>query len=266
MFGPGSEIRIIGHRGAASVAPENTVESIERGVLGGADAIEVDVHVTACGTLVTIHDDTLDRTTNGTGEVEVNDLPALRRLDAGYGFTPDFGRSYPFRDQGIRIATLDEAVEAADGLPMVIEVKTAGAGLALADWLRQRHDRDRFLVGGFEAAAVAPAAEVATWQCAHEKDLKTLILLGKIGIRRPARPEITAFMVPIREKGLRVVTGRFVQQAHDLGVGVYVWTVNRPDEMRTILDLGVDGLISDVPARVRRILAERSVASGAHCS
>jgi glycerophosphoryl diester phosphodiesterase len=264
VFGPGSEIRVIGHRGAAAVAPENTVESIEHGVAGGAHAIEVDIHVTTCGTLVAIHDSTLDRTTDGTGAVEVNDLATLRRLDAGYEYTPDFGRSFPFRGKGIRIATLDEAAEAAGNLPMVIEVKTPSAGRALADWLTGRPDRARFLVGGFDQVAVAPAAAVASWQCAHKTDLKPVVLLGKVGIRRRIRPEITAFMVPIREKGVRVVTRRFVQRAHDLGVGVYAWTVNRPDEMRTMFDLGVDGLISDVPARVRRILAERSVASGAH--
>lgn len=264
MFGPGSEIRIIGHRGAAAVAPENTVESIEHGIAGGADAIEVDVHVTTCGTLVTIHDGTLERTTNGTGAVEANDLSALRRLDAGHGYTPDLGRSFPFRGTGVRIATLDEAAETAGDLPMVIEVKSAGAGRALADWLRLRQDRDRFLVGGFDPSDVAPAAEVARWQCAHEKDLKLFALLGKLGIRSGVRPEITAFMVPVREKGLRVVTRRFVQHAHEQGIGVYVWTVNRPGEMRSLLDLGVDGLISDVPARVRRILSERSVAHGAY--
>jgi len=260
MFGPGSEIRVIGHRGAAAVAPENTVESIEHAVAGGTDAIEVDVHIATCGTLVAVHDDTLERTTDGAGRVEAHDLVSLRQLDAGYEFTPDFGRSYPFRGQGIRIPTLDEAAEAAGSLPMIIEVKTVGAGRALAGWLGLRSDADRFLVGGFDRAAVAPAAEVATWQCANTSDLRPVVLLGKLGIRRTVRPEITAFMVPVREKGLRVVTRRFVRQAHDLGVGVYVWTVNRPDEMRSLLDLGVDGLISDAPARVRRILAERSAA------
>jgi len=262
MFGPGSDIRVVGHRGAAAVAPENTVEAIEHGVAGGADAIEVDVHVTTCGTLVAIHDDTLDRTTDGVGLVEDRDLSTLRGLDAGYNYTADFGRSFPFRGRGIRIPTLGEAAEAAASLPMIVEVKTAGAGTALAEWLAGRADRERFLVGGFERAHVAPAARVAAWQCASTSDLRPMVLLGKLGVRRPMRPEITALMVPVRKKGLRVVTRRFVDHAHDLGVGVYVWTINRPDEMRALLDLGVDGLISDVPARARRILSER-MASGA---
>ncbi len=74
MFGPNSGIRVIGHRGAAGAAPENTIEGIEHGIASGADAIEVDVHVATCGTLVTIHDDTLERTTDGSGPVEQLDL------------------------------------------------------------------------------------------------------------------------------------------------------------------------------------------------
>ena len=262
MFGPNSGIRVIGHRGAAGVAPENTIESIQHGLAGGADAIEVDVHVATCGTLVTIHDDTLDRTTNGSGPVEQLDLTQLRALDAGFLFTPDHGLSYPDRGTGVRIPTLDAAVEAAGNLPMIIEVKSPGAGRALATWLNGRDDRDRFLVGGFDHAAVAPAAAAARWQCATRKDLKPFVLLGKIGVPQKVRPEITAFMGPVRKGALRIVTKRFVHRAHALGIGVYVWTVNRPAEMRALFDLGVDGLISDVPARVRRVNAERSAPGG----
>jgi len=261
MFGPNSSIQVIGHRGAAGVAPENTIDSIEHGIAGGAQAIEVDVHVSTCGTLVTIHDDTLDRTTDGVGPVEQLDLQQLQALDAGFRFSPDHGLSQPFRGSGFKIPTLDAAVEAAGKLPMIIEVKSPGAGRALAKWLAGRNDVDRFLVGGFDHFAVAPAAAVARWQCATERDLKPFVLLGKLGLSPKVRPEINAFMVPVRKGALRIVTKRFVTRAHSLGIGVYVWTINRPDEMRSLLELGIDGLISDVPARVRRIHEERS-ASG----
>lgn len=267
MFAAGSRIRIIGHRGAAGVAPENTVAAVEHGIQAGSDAVEVDVHVTTDGQLVTIHDDTVDRTTDGTGPVEAMSLARLRGLDAGHRFTPDLGRTFPFRDRGIRIPTLDEMVEAAGGLPMIIEVKSREAGRALGEWLRARRsggpdDLERFIVGGFDRAAVAPAAAEADWQCATRRDLVPFVLLGKLGIRPPLRREIDAAMLPIRKGPLRLVTRRFVHQAHARELGVFVWTVNRPDVMRRLLDLGVDGLISDVPARVRRVLAERAAAGG----
>lgn len=257
MFGPGSSIRNIGHRGAAGVAPENTLESIERGVAAGADAIEVDVHVSAEGTLILMHDDAVDRTTNGTGAVEEMPLSDLRRLDAGYRFSAEGGRTFPFRDAGIRVPTLDEAAEACGDLPMVVEVKSPRSGQALGDWLQLRRDRDRFLVGGFERADVEAAAAHAAWRCASRADLTPFVLAARLGLPwQPAR-DISAFMLPIRKGPLRLVTRRFVDRAHAAGVGVYVWTVNRAGVMRSLLDLGVDGLISDVPARTRRILDER---------
>ena len=262
MFHAGSDIQVIGHRGAAGVAPENTVVSIERAVLGGAHAIETDVHVSADGRLVTIHDDTVDRTTDGTGRVGDMALEDIRRLDAGYAFTPDRGRSFPYRGTGIRVPTLDEAVAAAGQLPMIVEVKSCAAGEALGTWLRQRReaagDASRFIVGGFERDMVAPAAAAADWRCATRADLIPFILLGRIGIGGPLPPHVDAIMLPIRKGPLRLVTRGFVRRAHERGVGVFVWTVNRPTVMRELFDIGVDGLISDVPARVGRIVAERT--------
>ena len=267
MFGAGSELQVIGHRGAAGVAPENTVESIRRGVRSGAQAIEIDVHLTSDGRLVAIHDETVDRTTDGTGPVEGMTLEQLRQLDAGYRFTPDHGRTFPYRGEGLRVPTLDEAAEAAAGLPMVVEVKSPAAGEALGSWLTSRRadssrddapaDHERFIVGGFDRDAVAPAAAQAAWRCATRADLIPFILLGKIGLGGPLRSDLDAVMLPIRKGPLRLITRRFVRRAHDRGLGVFVWTVNRPAVMRQLFDLGVDGLISDVPARVRRIVDER---------
>jgi glycerophosphoryl diester phosphodiesterase len=262
MFGAGSGIRVIGHRGAGGVAPENTIAGIERAVRAGCHAIEIDVHASADERLVVIHDPTVDRTTGGTGGVEEKTLEELRRLDAGYRFTPDLGRSFPFRGRGVGIPTLDEAVAAARDLPLVIEVKSARAGVLLADWLRERRagkgDAGRFIVGGFERRIVEPAAVAADWRCATRADLVPFVLLGKLGLRGPIPEEVDAIMIPIRKGPLRLATRGFVRRAHARGLGVFVWTVDRPSVMRRLFDLEVDGLISNVPARVRRILAERA--------
>lgn len=260
MFRAGSDTQVIGHRGAAGVAPENTVVSIERAFQGGAQAIEIDVHVSADGRLVTMHDDTVDRTTDGTGRVESMTLEEILQLDAGHHFTPDRGRSFPYRGAGVRVPTLDEAVAAAAGLPMIIEVKSRVAGEALGAWLRARRaepgDADRFIVAGFEREILAPAADAADWRSATRADLIPFLLLGKLGIRGPLPQHVDAIMVPIRKGPLRLVTRGFVRRAHERGVGVFVWTVNRPSVMRELFDLGVDGLVSDVPARLDRIVAE----------
>ena len=257
MFGISEETLVIGHRGGAGAAPENTLESIRHGVEAGADAIEFDIHGTADGHLVLFHDDTLERTTDGAGVVEEMTLEELRRLDAGHGFTPDFGRTHPFRGRGVRIPTLDEAVEACGELPIVCEIKTAKAGRLLAEWLPGNPARERMIVGGFDLEQVRPAAAVARWRCASRRDLTPVVLLGKLGIPAKLPADVSAAMVPVRKGAVRVVTPGFVRRCHATGAGVHVWTVNRPDEMRALLALGVDGLISDYPAIARRIVEER---------
>jgi glycerophosphoryl diester phosphodiesterase len=265
-FAPGGAIRVIGHRGAAGCAPENTLPAIHHAVEVGADAIELDLHATRDGRLVLLHDDVVDRVSDGSGPVEEMTLDEARSVDAGYAFTPDRGRTYPFRGQGVRFPTLEEALAAAGSLPVVAEVKTGRAAEALDRFLAGAPaESDRVLVGGFTRAAVDVAAGRARWRCAAEEDLRAYVILGKLGLGRlPAGrpPEVDAVMVPERHGPLRIVTRRFVRRTRRHGIGVFVWTVNEPGDMRRLLDRGVDGLISDFPGRVRRIVDERdSVAS-----
>lgn len=257
MFSATDSTLVIGHRGGAGAAPENTVVAIRHGIAAGADAIEFDIHATLDDRIVVIHDDTLERTTDGTGIVEEMTLDELRRFDAGYSFTPNLGHSFPFRGTGVQIPTIDEAVEACEGRPIICEIKTPRAGQALAAWLPGKPVRERMIVGGFDIGDVRPAASVARWRCASRRDLTPFVLLGKLGFPARLAPDVTAAMVPVRKGLVRVVTRGFVRRCHEAGAGVHVWTVNRPDEMRQLLGLGVDGLISDFPAIARRIVEER---------
>lgn len=257
LFGPGSPIRVIGHRGAAAVAPENTLPSFRHASDVGADAVELDLHCSRDGHLVVIHDDTLQRTTNGKGDVEIRTLEELRALDAGFRFTPDGGRSYPYRDRGVRIPTLPEVLAEIGDLLVVAEVKSRRAGKAMGEWLRDSPERDRILVGGFEREDVEPAGRHARWRCAYQDELRWYVLLGKIGLGRRFAPDVDAAMVPERRRLIRIVSRRFVRRAHADGLGVFVWTVNRPEDMRRLLAWGVDGLVSDAPGRARRVVDER---------
>ena len=257
LFAPGSRLRVIGHRGAAAVAPENTLPSFEHAVRVGADAVELDLHRSADGHLVVIHDPTLPRTTDGTGPVETRTLEELRTFDAGYHFTTDRGRTFPFRGRGVRIPTLEEVLEVLGDRPVVAEIKSEAAGHALGEWLRRSEERDRILVGGFERAEVELAGRHARWRSAYQDELRPYVLLGKVGLGRAFAPTgCAAAMVPERHGAIRIVTPRFVRRARADGLGVFVWTVNAPADVRRLLAWGVDGLVSDVPGRVRRILDE----------
>lgn len=260
LFGPGSPLHVIGHRGAAGVAPENTLPSFHRAVEVGVDAVELDLHTVRTGELVVIHDATVDRTTNGTGPVESMSLEALKALEAGHGFTPDGGESFPFRGGGLEVPTLDEVLAEIPDLPVIAEIKSARAGVALGNWLVESSEADRILVGGFRRAEVEPAGRRARWRCAYTEELRAYVLLGKLGLAGFATPDVDAAMVPERRRALRVVTPRFVRQAHADGLGVFVWTVNRPDDARRLFEWGVDGLVSDYPAVIRRIACERRAA------
>jgi glycerophosphoryl diester phosphodiesterase len=262
VFGPGSTIRVIGHRGAAAVAPENTLPGFRHAREVGAHGVELDLQCSRDGRLVVIHDPTVDRTTDGTGRVEELDLEALQELDAGHAFSPDHGRSHPYRGQGVRIPTLDEVLEAVGDLAVVAEVKSRRAGEAMGRWLRSGGEerRERILVGGFEREFVDPARRHARWSCAYQTELLPYVLLGKIGLGRRFAPGADAAMVPERHRSIRVVSRGFVRRCHRDGLGVFVWTVNRTEDARRLFDWNVDGIVSDAPGRILRVLHERRAA------
>src|ERR671915_463263 len=123
---------VIGHRGASAEAPENTLPSFLRAIEQGVDAIELDVHVTADDIPVVMHDPTVMRTTSGEGAIATTSLRRLRELDAGARFTPDRGATYPYRDTGVRVPTVEEVLDAIPSeMPMLIEVKAIHAQWAL---------------------------------------------------------------------------------------------------------------------------------------
>ncbi len=260
VFGPGSPLRVIGHRGASLVAPENTLPGFQHAVDVGADAVELDIHSTRDGEIVVIHDPTLERTTSGEGEIATQTLREIKKVDAGYWFTPDRGRTYPFRGQGCTIPTLQEVLDVTSPLPVIVEIKSPLVGPILARWLQKSPDRDRILVGGFNREETEEACAVARWRCAYQTELRSYVLLGKVGLGGLVPPRGSAAMVPERHGVIRIVTPRFVRRAHRDGLGVFVWTVNEARDMRRLWDWGVDGLLSDAPARARRILDERIAA------
>src|SRR6185437_92141 len=126
LLDPAAQL-VIAHRGNSAFFPENTLEAFERAVALGADALELDVRLSSDGRAVVIHDPTLERTTNGTGAVGAQALAGLQRLDAGFRFTRDGGRSFPFRGRGITIPAFEVVLSAFPDLPMIVEIKTRDA-------------------------------------------------------------------------------------------------------------------------------------------
>jgi glycerophosphoryl diester phosphodiesterase len=254
---------VIGHRGAAGVAPENTLAGFERGLEDGAAILETDVHLSRDGVPVLIHDDALERCTDGAGLVCDHDLAALGRLDAGHRFTPDDGRSHPFRGRGHRIPQLSEALAAFPRARFNLELKENRPGMVahtVAEIARAGRAADVLLTAANDALMAELRAHVAAEQIpvalgACTGEVARFALAALRSEPPPAGP--MALQIPTTFAGRPLVTRELVSHAHRHHVQVHVWTVNELDEMRELLALGVDGLVTDHPARMTRLLASR---------
>lgn len=248
------------HRGGAKLAPENTLAAFEKGVALGADALELDIQTTREGELVVIHDATVDRTTNGTGPVSTFTLAELRKLDAGYRFTPDEGQTFPFRGKGHSILTLSEVFERFPTLRVNIDLKesTAVRERRLWELIRKMRIEERVLVASGDLHEPIlrfrhfSGGRVAT--SASEKEIRTFVLTHFARATRLLRPAYDALQVPEMHRGVRVVSASMVEAAHRLGLEVHVWTVDERETMERLLSWGVDGIMSDRPDVLAQVM------------
>jgi len=255
---PGPLPRAFGHRGAAGVAPENTIVSFRRACADGADVLELDVHATADGEIVVLHDPTLERTTDGAGAVAALRFAEIERLDAGHRFTPDGGRTFPFRGAGVRVPRLGELLREFPGMPLNIEIKQETPSIVAEVVALLRAAR----------TPVVLAAELDVIMQAirgHAPDLPTSLAAGEVAGfigtltagEAPTLPAgAVALQIPPRFEDVELVNAATVAAAHAVGAEVHVWTINDSDEMRRLLALGCDGIMSDVPALARRVVGE----------
>jgi glycerophosphoryl diester phosphodiesterase len=222
----------IGHRGAAGHEPENTLRSFERAIGLGADMVELDVQVCGTGELVVIHDETVDRTTDGSGPVGEMPFEALRALDAG---------------DGERIPTLDEVLALLEGRAGVnVELKSLkSAGPAHASVM------EALGRPGWGAEDVL----FSSFHLGELTELRKLSAEARVGVLVSEDPrEVLEFAALVDAYSInpnyRRINGEFVEEAHGMGLKVFVWTVNEPGDIERMKGLEVDGIISDYPDRI----------------
>jgi glycerophosphoryl diester phosphodiesterase len=238
---------VVAHRGDSAHAPENTLESLRRGVSLGADALECDVHFTRDGHVVVIHDPTVDRTTNGAGTVADLTLAELQRLDAGFRFTGDGGRTFPWRGRGVCIPTLEELLGSLPGIPLIIEVKAAAAATATRLLLERTGAAARCLIGSFLADALAPFLGSGIARTASRDEVLRLYLRALL----PGGPRSLPFQalcIPPFSNGIPLPVLRFARMARAAGIPTLVWTVDDPARARRYWDGGVSSIITNDPA------------------
>ena len=260
------------HQGGAWEAPSSTLYAIGNALTAGATAIELDVHATADGHLVVCHDPAVDRTTNGAGAIAAMTLAEVRRLDNAYwwvgGCDVDHDQppaAYPFRgrapdDPDFRIAALEEVLEQFPGVILNLDIKRTAPTVTpyeetLAAMLRRFGREEDVIVASFLDTATdafsAYAPEIPT--SAGTLAVHAFYQAVAAG-ETPAPMGHVALQVPHRVGELELVNEAFVEAAHRAGLAVHVWTIDDGSEMDELVELGVDGIITDLPTELDAVL------------
>jgi glycerophosphoryl diester phosphodiesterase len=255
------EFMVMAHQGGNHLWPDNTLFAFENAAALGVDVLEMDLHITSDDVLVIIHDETVDRTTDGSGDVEQMTLDEIKALDAAYRWTRDDGDTYPHRGQGLTIPTLEEVFQAFPGQRMTIEIKKTERSMVapFCAMIRKYNMQERVLVASFHdermAEFRAECPEVATSSARQETTI--FVLLTKVWLGGLFSPDFHSLQVPKESSGITVMTPRFVRAAHARNLMVEPWTINDPEQMKLYVDWGVDGIITDRPDLLLEILGRR---------
>jgi len=254
--------RVIAHQGGNHLWPDNTMLAFRNAVQAGVDALEMDVHATRDGVPVVIHDDTVDRTTDGAGVVWEMTLEEIQSLDAAHNWPHHLETNeFPYRGMGLTIPTLEEVLRAFPDVQMAIEIKQEEPSIVkTVGEMLQRYDREQnTIVASFSPAVMKDfrARFPAFATSGVEPEIRTFFVLKTLFLGWIYPPSMEAFQVPEHSGGLHVVTPRFVASAHRRNINVQAWTINDRESMHRILDTGVDGIITDEPLRLMEVLQER---------
>lgn len=236
------ELIVIAHRGASRAAPENTLSSMKKAIEYGADFAECDVFQTKDGEIVLFHDEEMERTTGKQGMIWDFTLAELRELDAGSWFSEEF--------KGEPIPTLRQVIRLCKGkIKLNIEVKVSGNDPDIAqkvvDTIRSENIGKECMVTSFEKPVIKKIKEIAP-------DLITGFIFDE---EHP--PDIFEGNWEYVCSKRNIVDEEFVQEARQKGKKIFVWTVNYPAEMKKFIDLGVDGIITDVPDVLKEVLSSK---------
>ena len=245
FYDSGARTRVIAHRGFSSQAPENTLAAVRAAIEVGADMVEIDVTLTADVHVVVVHDETLDRTSNGNGEVLLFSLSEIRELDAGSWFSPAFA--------GERIPTLDAVLAEVEGRILLnVEIKSEavdrGVVAKVASAIRERGLTDQVVVSSFSPTALEEMHGVAP-------EIRTAVLFN-IKLHKGQDPVeivngVGASVFNIKRTRL---TRKMLRRCHENGIPVGVYTVNKTRRMRRMAEKGIDAVFTDHPDRFLEIL------------
>jgi glycerophosphoryl diester phosphodiesterase len=216
----------------------------------GADALEMDVHVSADGVPIVIHDASLARTTGV--QALVAELPTERILeaDAGARYSPDAGRSFPLRGEGIRVPLLSDVLAAFPSVPLILEIKTSAASEAVRRVLQERGAVERTVLMSFESAALDLFREAPWLTGATGSDTQRLIKRALMR-REQGAASYAAFSLPERFHGFPLPIDLIARTARAMGKPVHIWPIDSPERARRLWRKGVSGIVTNYPSEIR---------------
>lgn len=243
------------HRGSRVLWPENTAEAFQGAIDLGYKYIETDVRITRDGVVVAFHDATLERTTNGTGAVSAWDFEDLQRLDAAWWFDEENG--YPLRGTGVKVRPLAEVFATWPDAFFNIDLKGPGLEWAVADVIKRHGRASSTLIGSFVDHRIAKFRRITRGSVATSAGPATVLaMVAASRLGRTIRRPVQAFQLPFDYRSVPV-DFKLIDAIHDAGAQLHTWTVNQAADMHRLLDLGVDGIVSDRPDILNEVLRER---------
>lgn len=254
---------VLAHRGFSGRFPENTMLAFEKAAELPIDGLEMDIYATKDDVLVISHDDSVARMTNGDGRIQEYTLAELKKLDAGYRFSPDGGQTYPFREQGITIPTMEEVLERFTDLWINVDIKQHEPRIVrlFCDLIRRHNAEKQLCVGSFSSETVAQfrdaCPEVTT--LASRSEIFQLYSLHFFHLSQLFGRGGHAMQLPPQQKTRLGITfdlasARFLEAAHRHDMALHLWTINNKAEVKRFVDLGIDGIITDYPDRALEAL------------
>jgi len=242
----------IAHRGGGRLAPESTLAAFRKAIAAGADVLELDLHATADGVIVVSHDRKVDRMTNGRGLIGKMSHAELLELDAGHRFTRDGGRSFPYRAKGLTIPSFEKVLEAFPKIQLIVEIKQSKPSIVdrVIALLKAADANKRVILASSKAGTLREIRRKApTIRTSFGPgEIMRFMMLGRDGEAK-YKPPGQVLMVP---GGL--ASAAFMARARRLKLEVHVFTINDAKKMQSLIAAGVDGIMTDDPARLKKVL------------
>lgn len=241
----------IAHRGGGGLAPEETMLAFQNAVDVGADVLEMDLQQTADGVIVCMHDEKIDRTTDGKGFVRSYTYEELKQFDAGYNFAPP---DFPYRGKGLVVPRFEDVLDAFGDVSFMAEIKQVDPPIVddVLAILQKRDIYDRVIIASLADSVVEKIKEknpkvMTSWGTAEMLNFVTM----SDDDEKSFQPS-SLFLQPPYD----VVNDELMTRIRRFGLKVHVWTVNNPDDMRKYMDMGVDGIITDDPVTLEGLMDE----------